>query len=106
MLINSSGRGSVSIIVMIIVMRIPVMMAVMVMSVVVIVVIVVVSVIIIPIEGFPGIPVRRIISPVPGRTINYISRCINICNYRPGCYFHVGGFGNNNSFALNYLFIG
>lgn len=105
MLINSSGRGSVSIIVMIIIVRIPVVMAVVVMSIVVVVVIVVVSVIIIPIEGFPGIPVRRIISPVPGRTINYISRCINICNYRPGCYFHIGGFGNNNRFALHHLCI-
>ena len=50
--------------------------------------VVVIAVVIVPVVRLPGVPVYRVVSPVPPRAPYNISRTIYESYYRPGCYNH------------------
>ena len=97
-LINRIGMRAIAIVIMIVIMRITVIMALMVIPVIMIMVIIMVPIIIIPVIRFPGIPVGRVISPVPWRMPNRVCGNIDVINHRPTSNLYICCFGNNNTF--------
>ena len=88
-------------VVVVVVMVPPRLVPVTVVSVVVRIPVVVITVVMVPVEWSPGMPVNRVVTPVPVGAPDYVVRTVDEPDYRPGCYLVVGGCNNSHIVPLD-----